>query len=97
MVLTPEWSIERNIIAFNFPEGLSCRDSDLTGVRDNLFFQNGDYDFGCQGGTCTLALSNAVADPQFCDPDGGDYRVSGGSPALSGGFVIGAFPDPGCQ
>lgn len=26
-----------------------------------------------------------IADPQFVDPDGGDYRVSGTSPALAGG------------
>lgn len=44
--------------------------------------------------TCPLGEGNFTADPLFCDPGGGDYRLHASSPLIGageGGVTIGAF------
>jgi hypothetical protein len=93
-----EWVIENNILAFNTPDAFGCRDSDGSGIRNNILFSNGGNDLGCSAGACesTEPTVNILADPLFCDPENDDYRVRADSPALTGSQPIGAFLEPGC-
>jgi len=91
------WTIDRNIIAYNSPDGVSCRSSSLDGIRDNLLFGNDDSDRGCLSGSCDLDGSNRIEDPRFCNPAEDDYSVSADSPALAGPEPIGYATTPGCN
>jgi hypothetical protein len=66
-------------------------------IDTNLLWEN-DTDIGDDVDPCPASWSEAqiVADPRFCDPDAGDFRVSSDSPALNHKEVIGAFSEPGC-
>lgn len=91
------WIIERNIIAFNLPDGLSCLDVRGPAIRENLLFGNNGSDFGCPERLCEPQSGNYVADPMFCGLGSDDLSVSENSPALAHGQAIGAVPTPGCH
>lgn len=83
-------SIERTIMARN-GRGIFRQSGPLPELICNLLWANeyGDYGDGLVAGPSDLA-----ADPLFCDPELGDWRVQAESPALSAGCgPIGAFED----
>ena len=85
------WIIQKNVIALNSPDGLSCRESDMSSFSDNLLFGNG-LDLGCADAVCAVDGSNLLVDPWFCDPESDDFSLAENSPALG----MGASPNPGC-
>jgi hypothetical protein len=45
----------------------------------NVFWEN---EAGNAGGSYVLGPTDRELDPQFCDPEGGDYRLAQSSPCL---------------
>jgi hypothetical protein len=86
----------RNIIASSEECAVSCHGQFTGEFQDNLFWGNvpTDISANCQA---DLAHGSLSADPLFCDPESGDYRVAHKSPALTGPVQIGAFVDPACD
>ncbi len=93
--------VERNIIANTTAgSGVACHDAVTPIFRDNIVWMN-QPSHG-NGPACSEEWwtqdGNVVADPLFCDLEGGDIRVAKESPALSHpAGVIGAEPNPACQ
>jgi parallel beta-helix repeat protein len=90
--------IEQNIIAFSTAGGgILCGERFTSVIRNNLAWHNPG---GHGAGSCSdwwATDGNTVADPLFCNPDGGDYSLADGSPALTHPEgPLGAMPDPGC-
>jgi parallel beta helix pectate lyase-like protein len=89
--------IVRNIFAGSQGCGIACYATGYSGdFRDNLFWQSVPQDIA-NDCPVTLGGPNLYANPLFCAPETGDYRVAHQSPALAGGLIIGAFPDPACS
>lgn len=98
--------IDKSIIAYNDGGGITCTQalypfpddwsSYLTLTNSDVFGNKYDGS-GCHGDH--LDTSNVLwVDPQFCDQDGGNFRLQANSPcadAASDGDFIGAF-GPGC-
>jgi hypothetical protein len=70
-------------------------------IVNSVLWGNGDDDFVCRGGGCTVAYSdvgtgdktgtgNISADPQFVDAANGDYHLQAGSPCVDAGTSVGA-------
>jgi hypothetical protein len=89
-----------NIIAENLGCGASCEYMEGgSSIGPNLFWQNTDADIGMGQRTCPQVWFDTaiIADPLFCDPENGDYRVAANSPALTDERgVFGAYPTAGC-
>ena len=91
-------TIQANIIARNRGCGVRCYQAGAVVFGSNLFWANEGGNFAVTPETCpdAVTVSAITADPQFCNPDDGDYRVASSSPALSGPLVMGAYAEPGC-
>ena len=91
---TSSLSVANNIIAANINCGITCRHNGNAMFGANLLWGNS----GALLDSCPQAWSPSVidADPQFCDQANDDYTVAASSPALTGGFPLGAFAEPGC-
>ncbi len=89
--------IINNIIASNREGGIACWYG-TAALGPNLFWQNEGGDLGGGDHACPeeWRSTQIFADPMFCNPGVGDYRVASGSPALTGDEPMGAYPDPGC-
>jgi len=90
--------IEQNILALSVSGGGIRCDRDVAPIiRNNLTW---DHVGGHGNGTCPgwwEENGNIVADPQFCDPRGGDWTLAEGSPGLTHpAGPLGARPNPGC-
>jgi Right handed beta helix region len=87
-----------NIITFNDGCGVACKDFVTTALGANLLWQNLGGDLGTGSGICPNGWrSNQIfTDPLFCNLATDLYTVASNSPALSGAFPMGAFPNPGC-
>ena len=90
--------VSRNIIAMNSDCGIACRSSVDNIIGPNLFWMNQGIDLGYGPGACpsTWAAGQIFADPQFCNPEAGNYAVSVDSPALTGAEKMGVWTTPGC-
>jgi hypothetical protein len=90
--------IEKNIVALTLNGGgIECGDGATPTIRNNLGWQN----LPVEGvGTCAdwwNSNGNVIADPNFCDADGGDYSLAQNSPAITHvAGPLGAIPIPGC-
>lgn len=79
--------VVNNVVAFNADYGVRAYWGGPTGsgnlIRDNLFYGNpaGDLASGSVAAGLTYT-GNLVADPLFVNRQGGNYRLSAGSPAL---------------
>ncbi len=92
-------SVNHNIIVSNQQCGIACWWSPTTATMGrNLLWNNEGGNLGVGDGACPAewADSMIVADPLFCDPEHGDYRLASNSPAIQGKEVMGAFSKPGC-
>jgi hypothetical protein len=90
--------IEKNIISFSQNGGgIWCGDDGTPTIRNNLAWQNLPSD---GVGACFdwwQSNGNIIADPNFCDADGGDYSLAQNSPAITHvAGPLGAIPIPGC-
>lgn len=87
-------TIENNIIAFNAADngaGVYCDVASALRCND-IWSNSSDGVFG----SCNADATNISADPQFCSPPAGDYRLAEGSPCLPdnsppGCGLIGAY------
>jgi hypothetical protein len=80
--------LERSIIAFNGANAFVCMGSNGPWVGCCIIYGNGS-DTLCGGDQGT----NVFADPLFCNPASGDYKLAANSPALAGTCgTIGAGP-----
>lgn len=88
--------VSRNIIYGAQGCVIECRGTN-SGISfvDNLFWGNQPDQALVRCGI-DFSTSNLFADPMFCDENGGDYRLTAGSPAILSDRVIGAFGTPGC-
>lgn len=90
-----DWLIRRNVITSSAAGGIVCMQANGVIIERNILWNNGS----CGNiSRCPedILSGNLIADPLFCDPMNGDYRVAENSPALSGAIPIGAYPEPGC-
>ena len=105
--------VHHNVFAFNSTYGLRIDESGTAaGFYCNAFYENPDADglfahgqwYGAPG-TPEDDWSVILADPQFCDFDGGDYQLMSSSPLLPANFpadartcsmTVGAFDGNGC-
>lgn len=92
-------TLDAVILASSEGAALACDRGRVTIRRSDLFGNAGGDWTGCAAGLDS-AGGNFSADPDFCDPDAGDFRVTSGSPLLpehnEGGILIGAFA-AGCD
>jgi len=88
-----------NVLAFNVGCGIGCENGSDAVVENNILWDNEGADLGSDKRTCRPEWidKQLYVDPLFCDPDGDNYSVQAGSPALTGPVIIGAFPTPGCS
>ena len=102
-------TIEKNVIAFNVNHllgdsgiGVAVSLQDCV-FRCNDIYGHPDGDLDCGVGCDTTGTNNLSADPLFCDPENGDYRIRGDSPCraavgdgcgLIGAFEIGCLSTP---
>ncbi len=92
-------SVRDNIIVSNQQCGIACWWSTTTATMGrNLLWNNQGGNLGVGDGACPSewAESMIVADPLFCDPENGDYRLAENSPAFTESGAMGAFAEPGC-
>jgi hypothetical protein len=70
--------VRRNVIAFSADDNLKLEvgEGSDNAARDNCLWEAGDEPISNTGGTVT---GNVVADPEFADREGGDYRLGAGS------------------
>lgn len=86
-----------NIVVMNSGCGIACWEGGVASFGPNLFWSNDTDDLGSLARTCPGASETAIiADPLFCDPEGNDFRLSSGTPAIFDGTFLGAFPGTGC-
>jgi parallel beta-helix repeat protein len=87
-------TISRNIVVGSIAgECLDCRDSNPNITCNNVWNDQDGL------GDCDVGEGNFSADPLFCDPDNGDYRLQASSPChpeSTACGVIGALP-VGCE
>ncbi len=80
--------VERNIIARNEGgPGVSC-DEQLQEWQEFRCNDVWGHEGGDFGSGCAVYPGNLSADPRFCDPEGGDFRLRADSPCLAA---------PGCE
>jgi outer membrane protein assembly factor BamB len=74
-------TLANNIVAGNSPYGIACAEGASPILAHNDFWQNtpGDYN-GCGPGDGDVSV-----DPDFVNPDAGDYHLTGGSLCIDAG------------
>jgi len=78
--------IYNNTFYDNRDEGVLSQYSAGVVVENNLFFRNGIAILDLNGDTTTS--NNQMTDPEFVNPDTGDFRLQPSSPAIDGGVPI---------